>query len=87
MIRRKCGRFNSCRARQIVEACRHGRAELVITVQAKLAILTKDLAPELFADVMTFISELLPPPASGADGDVARRGRESESEWADPSRR
>jgi NAD(P)-dependent dehydrogenase (short-subunit alcohol dehydrogenase family) len=74
-------------ARQIVEACRHGRAELVITVQAKLAILAKDLAPELFADVMTFINELLPPPASGADGDISRPGRESESEWADPSAR
>jgi NAD(P)-dependent dehydrogenase (short-subunit alcohol dehydrogenase family) len=71
-------------ARQIVEACRSGRAELVITVQAKLAILAKDLAPELFADVMTFISEMLPQSAPAADGDVARPGRESESEWAEP---
>jgi NAD(P)-dependent dehydrogenase (short-subunit alcohol dehydrogenase family) len=72
-------------ARQIVDACRYGRAELVITVQAKLAILTRTAAPELFADVMTFISEMLPPPAPGGDGDTARPGRESESEWADPS--
>ena len=71
-------------ARQIVEACRVGRSELVITVQAKLAILAKDVAPELFSDVMTFISEMLPQPASAGDGDIARRGRESESEWADP---
>ena len=72
-------------ARQIVDACRYGRAELVITLQAKLAILAKDVAPELSADVMTFISEMLPPPVPGSDGDVARPGRESESEWADPS--
>jgi NAD(P)-dependent dehydrogenase (short-subunit alcohol dehydrogenase family) len=72
-------------AHQIVEACRHGRAELVITIQAKLAILAKDVAPELFADVMTFISQMLPPPAPGSEGDVARPGRENESEWADPS--
>jgi len=72
-------------ARQIVDACRYGRAELVITVQAKVAVLAKTVAPELFADVMTFISEMLPPPAAGSDGDIARRGRESESEWAAPS--
>jgi NAD(P)-dependent dehydrogenase (short-subunit alcohol dehydrogenase family) len=71
-------------ARQIIEACRFGKAELVITVQAKLAIVAKDLAPELFADVMTFISDMLPPPAPAGDGDIARPGRESESEWADP---
>jgi NAD(P)-dependent dehydrogenase (short-subunit alcohol dehydrogenase family) len=72
-------------ARQIVQACRYGDAELVITVQAKLAILAHDLAPELFADAMGFINQMLPPPADGPDGDVARPGRDSESEWADES--
>jgi short-subunit dehydrogenase len=67
-------------AHQIIEACRRGDAELVITVQAKLAILARTLAPELFADVMALMNNLLPGPA--ADGDAARRGRESESEWA-----
>jgi NAD(P)-dependent dehydrogenase (short-subunit alcohol dehydrogenase family) len=70
-------------AHQIIEACRHGDAELVITVQAKLAILARTLAPELFADVMTLLNGLLPGPAP--DGDEARRGLESESSWA-PSR-
>ncbi len=72
-------------ARQIVDACRHGRAELVITVQAKLAVVAKEIAPELFADAMTFISDMLPAPAPSADGDIARPGRESESKWAAPT--
>jgi NAD(P)-dependent dehydrogenase (short-subunit alcohol dehydrogenase family) len=67
-------------ARQIMDACRRGDAELVITVQAKLAILARTLAPELFADTMTLLNRLLPEPAPG--GDEARPGRESESEWA-----
>ena len=50
-------------ARQIIAACRHGDAELVITVQAKLAILARTAAPELFADAMSFINSLLPAPA------------------------
>lgn len=70
-------------ARQIVKACRRGDAELVITVQAKLAVLARALAPGLVADAMAVINRLLPPPA-GADGNQARRGRESESTWAGP---
>ena len=72
-------------ARQIIDACRFGRAELIITVQAKLAVLAKDAAPELFADVMAFISGMLPPARAGSEGDTARPGRESESGWAAPS--
>ena len=71
-------------ARQIIRACRYGDAELVITMQAKMAILAHDVAPELFADTMTLINQLLPGPATH-DGDVAREGRESESEVAGPS--
>jgi|SRR5688572_18737455 len=68
-------------ARQIIAACRRGDAELVITVQAKLAILARTVAPELFATAMSFINGLLPGP-TGHDGDRAQLGRESESEWA-----
>ena len=67
-------------ARQIIDACRHGDAELVITVQAKLAILARTVAPELFSDIMTIINRLLPGPAPG--GDEARAGRESQSPLA-----
>ena len=71
-------------ARQIIRACRYGDAELVITMQAKMAILARTLAPELFADTMALINQLLPAPAE-RNGDVAREGRESESELAGPS--
>ena len=67
-------------ARQIIDACRRGDAELVITVQARLAILARTLAPELFSDVLVLLNQLLPGPVP--DGDDARRGRESESTWA-----
>jgi len=67
-------------ARQIIEACRRGDAELVITIQARLAILARTLAPELFSDVLVLLNQLLPGPAP--DGDEARRGRDSESKWA-----
>jgi len=50
-------------------------------VQAKLAILARTLAPELFAKAMSMINALLPPP-TGVDGDRTRLGRESQSEWA-----
>lgn len=68
-------------ARQIIAACRRGDAELVITAQARLAILARTAAPELFAAAMTFINGLLPSPV-GRDGDRVQLGRESESEWA-----
>lgn len=68
-------------ARQILDACRRGDAELVITVQARLAIIARTLAPELFAKAMTMINGLLPQ-STGADGDTTRLGRESQSEWA-----
>lgn len=68
-------------ARQILEACRRGDAELVITMQAKLAIIARTVAPELFAAAMTMINGLLPQ-STGADGDTTRLGRESQSEWA-----
>jgi NAD(P)-dependent dehydrogenase (short-subunit alcohol dehydrogenase family) len=68
-------------ARQIVEACRRGDAELVITVQAKMAILARTLAPELMADFLSLMNRLLPGPAP-VGGDEARPGRASESAWA-----
>jgi short-subunit dehydrogenase len=68
-------------ARQIVNACRHGDAELVITVQAKLAVIARNIAPEFVSDALALMNRLLPGPA-GASGDDARPGRQSESEWA-----
>ena len=71
-------------ARQIIRACRYGDAELIITVQAKMAVLARYAAPELFADTMALINQLLPG-AAPTDGETAREGRESESKLAGPS--
>ena len=68
-------------AHRILEACRRGDAELVITPQARLAILARTVAPELFASAMSLINQLLPQPG-GADGDTIRPGRESQSDVA-----
>jgi NAD(P)-dependent dehydrogenase (short-subunit alcohol dehydrogenase family) len=68
-------------ARQILDACRRGEAELVITVPAKLAVLARTIAPELFADTMALVNRLLPR-ATGPDGDVAQPGRATSSAWA-----
>jgi NAD(P)-dependent dehydrogenase (short-subunit alcohol dehydrogenase family) len=73
-------------ARQIIRACRYGDAESIVTVQAKMAVLARTLAPELFADTLALINQLLPAPSSRI-GDVAREGRESESDLAGPSAR
>jgi short-subunit dehydrogenase len=71
-------------ARQIIRACRYGDAELIITIQAKMAILARNAAPELFSDTMALINSLLPGP-SGAEGDEALPGRENETKLAGPS--
>jgi NAD(P)-dependent dehydrogenase (short-subunit alcohol dehydrogenase family) len=71
-------------ARQIINACRYGDAELIITVQAKLAVLFRYAAPELFADVMELVNRMLPEPA-GAGGDEVELGRENETAWAAPT--
>jgi len=70
-------------ARQIIRACRYGEAELIITAQAKMAVLAHIAAPELFLDTMALVNRLLPGPSS-SDGNEAKPGRESESEAAGP---
>ena len=58
-------------AHQILDACRYGDAELVITLQAKLAVLARTLAPECFSAVArtTFAS------AGRGSGGCCRRSR------------
>ncbi len=68
-------------ARQIIDACRRGDAELVITPQAKLAVLARTLAPELFADAMSLVHRILPR-ANGVRGDVAQVGRAAGAGWS-----
>jgi NAD(P)-dependent dehydrogenase (short-subunit alcohol dehydrogenase family) len=71
-------------ARQIVEACRRGQAELMIGLPAKLAAAFYGLMPSTFVTVASLANRFLPAP-SGTAGDQARLGRDSSSRWA-PSR-
>jgi NAD(P)-dependent dehydrogenase (short-subunit alcohol dehydrogenase family) len=68
-------------ARQILDACRHGDPDLIITTQARMAIAAAHLAPALSARVMMLADRMLPGPG-GARGDRHRKGRDSASKWA-----
>jgi NAD(P)-dependent dehydrogenase (short-subunit alcohol dehydrogenase family) len=68
-------------ARQILDACRRGKAELVISVPARLAVLARTLAPELVANATSLVDRVLPS-AVGAAGDIAQPGRAVGSDWA-----
>jgi short-subunit dehydrogenase len=63
---------------QIIEACRYGKSQIVITPQARLLRLVNSLFPSLTAEIFGWTNRVLPG-ARGADGDVLRRGSESQS--------
>jgi NAD(P)-dependent dehydrogenase (short-subunit alcohol dehydrogenase family) len=67
-------------ARQIVEACRKGQAELVISVPAKIAVIFHGLFPGITAEMMGIVNRLLPGP--GGIGTKRAKGKESESPFA-----
>jgi NAD(P)-dependent dehydrogenase (short-subunit alcohol dehydrogenase family) len=68
-------------AAQIVDACRYGDPELTITLAARAGVLANAISPAGVAHLSELTARLLPGPA-GAEGDVPKRGRESESRWA-----
>lgn len=65
-------------AREIVNACRRGRAELVISVPAKLAVLLDTLMPEVTSNLFALANKLLLP-GPGGIGEREATGKESES--------
>ncbi|HEV7395260.1 MAG TPA: SDR family oxidoreductase [Pyrinomonadaceae bacterium] len=67
-------------ARQIIHACKTGRAELIISVQAKAAVVFDALFPELSEDLLTAVNQLLPKP--GGLGETQAKGSESTSFWS-----
>lgn len=68
-------------ARDIVEACRRGKAQLVTGLQGKLAARANALFPELAAQLSKTVNRLLPG-INPADGDDLRTGWESRSMFA-----
>ncbi len=69
-------------AAQILDACRHGDPELVITWPAKLAVMINGVVPEAVALGMSMANRLLPAPADRESGDARRSGWQSLSDWA-----
>jgi NAD(P)-dependent dehydrogenase (short-subunit alcohol dehydrogenase family) len=67
-------------AREIVAACRDGRAELVISLPAKMAVMFDALFPELTSDLFGLANRLLPAP--GGIGQREAKGKESGSIWS-----
>jgi len=49
-------------AHQIIEACRKGRPELVVTTQANLAVLTQGVMPSFVARMSALVNRFLPKP-------------------------
>ena len=70
---------------QVLDACRHGDAELVITWPARLAIIANAIAPEAVALGLSTANRLLPGPTDKESGNERRSGWQSTSAWA-PSR-
>ncbi len=70
-------------ARQIIEACRYGKAEIVLTPQARLASLVHGIFPGLVAETLSLLCRVMPGPR-GPEGDRLLRGWQSQS-LASPS--
>jgi NAD(P)-dependent dehydrogenase (short-subunit alcohol dehydrogenase family) len=68
-------------ARQIIEACRYGDPELVITLQARLAAIIGEVAPRWMATGLALFNRFLPAPTT-AQGDTSKTGWDSQSAWA-----
>ncbi|HLJ96848.1 MAG TPA: SDR family oxidoreductase [Gemmataceae bacterium] len=67
-------------ARQIVEACKKGTAEVVLSLPAKCAVAFHGLFPGLTADLLGLVNRGLPGP--GGIGQKQALGKESQSFWA-----
>jgi NAD(P)-dependent dehydrogenase (short-subunit alcohol dehydrogenase family) len=66
-------------ARQIVDACRHGDPELVITPAAKLAVVANGISPATTARALSIANRVLP--KAGDGGDESRSGWQSVSRF------
>jgi short-subunit dehydrogenase len=67
-------------AAQIVDACRHGDAELVITWPARLAVIANAMMPEAVALALGLANRVLLPPPTDGSGDRRHSGWQSLSD-------
>jgi NAD(P)-dependent dehydrogenase (short-subunit alcohol dehydrogenase family) len=68
-------------AAQIVDAMRHGDAELIVSWPARLAVAAEALAPNTVARAMMLVNRVLPSP-TGTLGNESHSGWHSGSRWA-----
>ncbi|HVF10529.1 MAG TPA: SDR family oxidoreductase [Abditibacteriaceae bacterium] len=68
-------------ARQVVEACRYGDPQLLVSIQARGAAAMSTLLPNLTAKFMSLGARLMPA-ATDAEGDAQKTGWESRTKWA-----
>ena len=67
-------------AHQILDACRRGDPNFVVSLPAKVAVAVHGLLPGLSSRILSAVNRLLPGPG---DGDArAKKGHESTSAWA-----
>ncbi|GAB3942797.1 SDR family oxidoreductase [Spirosoma harenae] len=64
-------------AREIVDACRYGEAERVISLPAKVGASLQGVAPNLIAEIMGLVARVLPNP--GGIGTERAMGKDSET--------
>jgi NAD(P)-dependent dehydrogenase (short-subunit alcohol dehydrogenase family) len=67
-------------ARQIIAACKRGDAEVVLSIQAELAVRFHGLFPGLTADLLGLVNYLLP--KAGGIGRRSAKGKDSQSSWS-----
>ena len=67
-------------ARQVIAACKRGDAEVVLSIQAELAVRFHGLFPGLTADLLGLVNYLLP--EAGGIGKRRLKGKDSQSSWS-----
>ncbi|HEX5472187.1 MAG TPA: SDR family oxidoreductase [Lacipirellulaceae bacterium] len=67
-------------ARQIIRACRYGRARVTLSVPAKVGVIANTLAPELTSDLSSLVAAMLP--SRGGNGRTTVQGSEAQSAWS-----
>jgi short-subunit dehydrogenase len=67
-------------ARQVIRACRYGRAKITPSLPAKIAVRLASLFPELTSDIASVVNRALPSP--GGIGRGSLPGAASTSEWS-----